>query len=158
MDQIKIGAFLKQLRNEKGLTQGQLAEQLNVSNRSVSRWETGNNLPDISLLVELSDYYEVDIREIINGERKSEIMKEPEKEVIEKVAEYVDEKKKSELENFAIFTELLIVIGIVISLTLSKFVADSVPELIITLVCGWFVWGYGLILRVKLKKQIASMK
>lgn len=41
MDQIKIGSFLKQLRKEKELTQGQLAEKLNVSNRSVSRWETG---------------------------------------------------------------------------------------------------------------------
>ena len=44
MNQIKIGSFLKELRNEKGLTQAQLAEQLNVSNRSVSRWETGVSL------------------------------------------------------------------------------------------------------------------
>ena len=44
MNQMKIGSFLKELRNEKGLTQGQLAEQLNVSNRSVSRWETGGSL------------------------------------------------------------------------------------------------------------------
>ena len=49
MDQIKIGSFLKGLRKEKGLTQGQLAEKLNVSNRSISRWETGNTLPDISV-------------------------------------------------------------------------------------------------------------
>jgi len=42
MNQMKIGSFLKELRNGKGLTQGQLAEQLNVSNRSVSRWETGD--------------------------------------------------------------------------------------------------------------------
>ena len=51
MEQIKIGSFLKKLRNEKGLTQVQLAEQLNVSNRSVSRWETGSTLPDISILI-----------------------------------------------------------------------------------------------------------
>ena len=43
MNQMKIGSFLKELRNGKGLTQGQLAEQLNVSNRSVSRWETGGS-------------------------------------------------------------------------------------------------------------------
>lgn len=47
MNQIKIGSFLKELRKEKELTQEQLAEQLNVSNRSVSRWETGSTLPDI---------------------------------------------------------------------------------------------------------------
>ena len=50
MNQIKIGMFLQELRNEKGITQEQLAEQLGVSNRTVSRWETGSNMPDISLL------------------------------------------------------------------------------------------------------------
>ena len=59
MDQIKIGAFLKVLRKEKNLTQEQLAEQLGVSGRTVSRWETGNNMPDISLLVEIAEFYEV---------------------------------------------------------------------------------------------------
>ncbi len=44
MNQIKIGEFLKELRKEKGLTQEQIAEKLNVSRRTVSRWETGNNL------------------------------------------------------------------------------------------------------------------
>ena len=68
-DQQKIGAFLKELRKEKNLTQEKLAEKLNVTSRTVSRWETGVNLPDLSLLVELADFYGVDIREIIDGER-----------------------------------------------------------------------------------------
>ena len=62
MDQKKIGLFLKELRKEKELTQSQLAEHLNVSDRTVSRWETGTNLPDLSVLVELADFYDVDIR------------------------------------------------------------------------------------------------
>ena len=94
MDQIKIGSFLKELRNEKGLTQVQLAEQLNVSNRSVSRWETGSTLPDISILVELAEFYEVDIKEIIDGERKSETMKEEMRDTLVKVAEYTNEDKE----------------------------------------------------------------
>ena len=94
MDQIKIGSFLKELRNEKGLTQVQLAEQLNVSNRSVSRWETGSTLPDISILVELAEFYEVDIKEIIDGERKSETMKEEIRDTLVKVAEYTNEDKE----------------------------------------------------------------
>ena len=49
VDQVKIGNFLKKLRKEKGITQEQLAEILNVSGRTVSRWETGNNMPDISV-------------------------------------------------------------------------------------------------------------
>lgn len=50
MDQTKVGAFLKDLRKEKELTQEQLAEELGVSGRTISRWETGKNMPDISLL------------------------------------------------------------------------------------------------------------
>lgn len=94
MDQIKIGSFLKELRNEKGLTQVQLAEQLNVSNRSVSRWETGSTLPDISILVELAEFYEIDIKEIIDGERKSETMEEEMRDTLVKVAEYTNEDKE----------------------------------------------------------------
>ncbi len=67
MEQKKIGLFLKELREEKNLTQEALAEKLNVSGRTVSRWETGNNMPDISLLVELSEFYQVSIPEIIDG-------------------------------------------------------------------------------------------
>ena len=88
MNQIKIGEFLKELRKEKGLTQEQLAEQFNVSRRSVSRWETGNNMPDLSMLITLAEYYEVDVKEIIDGKRKSENMNEEMKDTLEKVASY----------------------------------------------------------------------
>ena len=71
MDQKKIGVFLKELRKKKEMTQEQIAEQFNVSSRTVSRWENGNNMPDLDILIEMSDYYELDLREILNGERKS---------------------------------------------------------------------------------------
>lgn len=83
-----IGAFLKQLRNEKGITQEQLAEILGVSGRTVSRWETGTNLPDLSILVQISEYYQVEIKEILNGERKSGKMDKELKETLLKVADY----------------------------------------------------------------------
>ena len=92
MNQIKIGAFLRELRKGKGLTQEQLAEQFNISRRSVSRWETGSNMPDVGLLIEIEDFFEVDIREIIDGQRKSENM-DKEKETLKKVAEYADAEK-----------------------------------------------------------------
>ena len=92
MNQTKLGQFLKELRKEKQLTQEQLAEKFNVSSRSVSRWETGTNLPDLSILVELADFYDVDIRELIDGERKNEMNKET-KETLNKVAEYAEQNK-----------------------------------------------------------------
>lgn len=97
MEQKKIGLFLKELRKEKGLTQGQLAEQLNVSDRTISRWETGTTLPDLSVLVELADFYDVDIREIIDGERKSEKMDEEMKATLVKAAQYAGEEKKKQI-------------------------------------------------------------
>lgn len=94
MDQIKTGEFLKELRKEKGLTQEQLAEQFHVSRRSVSRWENGNHMPDLDTLIELSDYYEIDLRELLEGERKSEKMNEELKEAVLKVAEYSSNEKE----------------------------------------------------------------
>ena len=93
MEQKKIGLLLKELRKEKGLTQEELAEKFFVSSRSVSRWETGATLPDLSILVELADFYNIDIREIINGERKKQDMNSEEKETLMKVVEYADEEK-----------------------------------------------------------------
>jgi len=69
LDQKKTGEFLRELRKGKGITQEKAAEQFSVSCRTVSRWETGVNMPDIGIIKEIADFYEVDIRDIINGER-----------------------------------------------------------------------------------------
>ena len=110
MDQIRIGEFLRELRKEKGLTQEQLAEQFNVSRRSVSRWETGSNLPDLSILVELAEFYDVDIKEIIDGARKSEMMNEEVKEVAFKMADYAVEQKS----RFLIWIRRISLVGVVL--------------------------------------------
>ena len=92
MDQIKIGNFLKELRKEKALTQEQLAEHFNVSSRAVSRWENGNNMPDISILVELAEFYGVGLVEIIDGERNSTDTETAEE--VHKVVDYTSEDKE----------------------------------------------------------------
>ena len=88
MDQVKIGSFLKELRRERNLTQESLAEKLYVSNRTVSRWETGSNMPDIGMLVQLADFYGVSIPEIIAGERKNQDMDQETRETAVAMAEY----------------------------------------------------------------------
>ena len=93
MNQAKIGSFLKELRKEKNLTQEQLAEQFYTSRRTVSRWETGSNLPDLDVLIELSDFYGVELRELLDGERKSEKMDKELEETVLKVADYSNEEK-----------------------------------------------------------------
>ena len=93
MDQQKIGTFLKQLRQERQLTQENLAETMCVTSRSVSRWENGVNLPDLPTLIQLADFYGVELCELLDGERKPDAMNTPEtknvtEETARKVADY----------------------------------------------------------------------
>ncbi len=104
MDQVKIGGFLKALRNERGLTQEQIAEKLNVSERTISRWETGRNMPDIGILVELADFLDVSIPEIIDGERKNEEMDQKEKESLLKVADYSENERNAIMKNVLVIS------------------------------------------------------
>lgn len=69
MDQIKIGKFIATLRKEKDLTQEQLGEKLGVTNKTISRWENGNYMPDIEMLSLLAKEFDVSINELISGER-----------------------------------------------------------------------------------------
>jgi len=137
MNQIKIGEFLKELRKEKGLTQEQLAEKLNVSRRTVSRWETGNNLPDLDVLIEMADYYEVDLRELLDGERKSEEMNKEMEETVLKVADYSNEEKNRLMKNLHFFSKVG-VIAFTIFIVLEYFgLADSgITENIASFCCG----------------------
>lgn len=88
MDQKKIGGFLRELRNEKGLTQEQLAEMLGVTNRSISRWETGATMPEFDLLIQVAEYFGVSADEILDGERKPESANPDGKDILFKVADY----------------------------------------------------------------------
>jgi len=110
VNQQKIGEFLKHLRKDKGLTQEQLAEEFGVSSRSVSRWENGNTMPDISIIIELADFYDVDIREIICGERKSENMDKELKDTLVTVADYTNNENGKIMQsavNMAIITSVI---------------------------------------------------
>ena len=72
MDVIKSGQFIKSLRKERGLTQKEVAEQLNVSEKAVSKWETGRGFPEMSLLLPLCKYFGIGINELLSGERLDE--------------------------------------------------------------------------------------
>ena len=69
MNQIKIGKFIAALRKEKGMTQEQLGEKLGVTNKTISRWETGTYLPDVEMLSLLSQAFGVSLNELVAGER-----------------------------------------------------------------------------------------
>lgn len=115
---------MKKLRKEKGITQEQFAESINVSARTISRWENGNNMPDISLLVEIADFFDVSISEIINGERKNETMEEEIKEVAESLTDYADAEKTILLKRARIIS-ILGLIALLLGLIMEFISANS---------------------------------
>ena len=68
MDLLKTGKLIAQLRKEKGLTQKAVAEKLGVSPKAVSKWETGNGFPDITLIAEISEIFGIDVAKLLHGE------------------------------------------------------------------------------------------
>lgn len=89
----KIGSFLKTLRTEQHLTQELLAEKLGVSNRTVSRWENGVNMPDFDFIIEMANMYNVSIEEILNGERSTIMIDKKQEKSLLKVADYESVEK-----------------------------------------------------------------
>ena len=73
MDQVKIGKFIAQCRNEKNITQEELGEKLGVTNKTTSRWENGHYLPDIEMMQLLSKEFSISINELISGEKINDL-------------------------------------------------------------------------------------
>ena len=138
LDQKKIGEFLRELRKAKGLTQEQVANHFNIAGRTVSRWETGSNMPDIGIISEIADFYEVDIRELINGERDtSEVVQE---DTVAKVIEYADTENEKLTKNVAKFSAIGIVSMLVFVLVAKYGVGgDGVVASLIESVAMFFV-------------------
>ena len=168
MDQIKIGAFLKLLRKEKNLTQEQLAEQLGVSNRTVSRWENGNNMPDISLLSEIAEFYDVSIPELIYGERKSENMREEAKEVAETMSDYAKAEKETlvkSIRNMSLIGLIALIIYMVLGRTsvydrnnLFRYVYGISEALIYVTVLMFPLYTTGLLSKIRIRTTNSKFK
>ena len=119
MNTEKIGLFIKELRNEKKLTQKELAEELSITVQAVSKWERGKGLPDISYLEDLSKIFEVSILEILKGERSNEIQKEDILYSVEYGKETAKEKIFQVINNVikvtVILTSVFLLIGNIIN-------------------------------------------
>ncbi len=96
MDQIKIGKFIADERKRKGYTQKQLSEKLEISDKTISKWERGNGFPEVSLLLPLCNELEITVNELLSGERVSEedYRKKAEENMVNLVREAQESKKK----------------------------------------------------------------
>lgn len=96
MDQIKIGKFIAQSRKELGWTQRQLADELAISDKTVSKWETGKGLPEVALMMPLCEMLGISVNELLSGERfaESEFKERTERVIMDLVREREENKKK----------------------------------------------------------------
>lgn len=96
MDQIRIGGFIAELRKEKKLTQRQLAERLNISDKTISKWECGKGLPEVALMVPLCEELGINVNELLSGEKltESDYCKKAEDNIMSLIKEKEESRKK----------------------------------------------------------------
>ena len=121
MDMVKMGSFLQELRKEHNLTQAELGEKLGVTNKTVSRWETGNYMPPVEMLEMLGNLYGLTINEILSGKKLSteeykEMAEENIKETInastfdlKEKTDYYKKKWKSEHKYVYVFSGFMLI-------------------------------------------------
>ena len=98
MDQIKIGKFISECRKKQNLTQMQLAEKLNLTDRAVSKWETGKSMPDSSIMLELCEVLKITVNDLLSGEKVSMENNDQKKEQL-----LLDMAKELEMKNKTIW-------------------------------------------------------
>jgi transcriptional regulator with XRE-family HTH domain len=158
MDPIRIGAFLKKLRKERNMTQEEIAGKYGVTQRSVSRWENGITMPDISIMIELADFYDVDIRELLRGERKSENMDTDMKETLEMVAEYTEADKAKILKKVYICGQgmLITAVALFVVYFLSYFTNEIVLTPLLLILAGGILGLNTLLAGLQLKGKMSK--
>ncbi|MCH5142103.1 MAG: helix-turn-helix domain-containing protein [Clostridiales bacterium] len=109
MDQVKTGRFIKACRKEKNLTQREVAEKLNISEKTVSKWETGNGLPEVGLMLPLCETLGISVNELLSGERLDEkkYFEKAEQNIMSLIEEKAEAKKKIIIAVIIVVTTLL---------------------------------------------------
>ena len=110
MNQIKIGKFIAECRKRQGLTQIQLAEKLNITDKAVSKWERGMAMPDSSIMLELCDILDITVNELLSGEKISMENNDRKNEQL-----LVDMSKELEKKNKIIWNSMWIIMGVSIT-------------------------------------------
>ena len=120
MDQIKVGKFIAACRKEQGMTQANLAEKLGISDRAISKWETGKSMPDTGIMLELCEHLKINVNELLSGEKiMAELYDKRAEENLLEMRRQVEEKNRQLLR-----TEYLVSFPTVIAGVFMCFVAS----------------------------------
>ncbi len=142
MNQVRIGKFISKCRKKKGITQNELAELLGITNRAVSKWETGICMPDAGTIPELCQILDISISDLFSGEKIMENNKDSEKFILKLV------KEKAERDKQLLILEILIGIlstSVLVSfILLASFINVSVYVKFIIILCGIILFAVGI--------------
>ena len=125
MDQIKIGQFISQMRKEKELTQRQLADELLLIDRTVSKWETGKGMPDVSLMMPLCEILGINVNELLSGEKLSD--EEYKQKAEENIVNILGEKKTN-IKRLLTSGTIFIISGIATGLNLAVITSGNLDS------------------------------
>ena len=125
MEQEKIGKFIAELRKEKNITQEQLAEKLDVTSKSISRWENGRTMPDYTLLKDLCNELDININELLSGEKikENDYVNKSEENLI-KLRKQIDKRKKI-LTIISYIFMTIIIIAFIVNIVLNRILPDD---------------------------------
>ncbi len=125
MDQIKVGKFINNRRKDKGLTQEQLAEKLGITSKSISRWENGNTMPDYSILPDLCNELNINVNELLSGEKikENDYMIKSEENLIN-LRKQIDKRKKV-LTTISYVITSIIIIAFILNIILNRIFPDD---------------------------------
>ena len=152
MDQIKIGRFIAETRKSKNLTQKQLAEKLSISDKTVSKWECGKGLPDVSIMLDLCEELQITVNDLLTGESVSKIdyQKKAEENMMNLMKENQENKKRMILSVIcAVITIIATCSLVVIAAYIEMPVIARVAVIILALVTGVFGIEAAAVLEVK---------
>ena len=155
MDQIKIGKFIQERRKEKRLTQSELAEKLDVTDRAVSKWENGNCIPDASNIQELCKILNITINDLFSGCVVD--MRDNEKKLEENLLEMIKikEKRDKELLILEIFIGVIVSIIMLLCIMIASFVQMEDWIRIVLIVFGIIPFAIGISYAIRIE-QIAG--
>lgn len=140
MNQADTGRFIANCRKEKGLTQAQLAERLNITDRAISKWETGKSMPDSSIMLELCQILDISVNELLSGEKiKMENINQKANETLLELKRK-DENNINKNTVMSIIFTVTMIIGIIVCCICDIAITGSLTWSLITLSAILFAW------------------
>ena len=152
MDQSKTGRFIAEMRRTRNLTQRQLAERLAISDKTVSKWECGKGLPEVSLMLPLCEILQITVNDLLSGERvaDSDYQKKAEENMMDLIRENAENKERMTL---SIICGVITVIAVCALVMLASYLELPVAVRILLLVCAVLtaIAGIGAAARLEVK-------